>query len=157
MTCSGSHGPSGLRIENRAAHTFYIVFTGTLDLVQQWCIFNTQSTVFKESISLWPQSTHIRNESPGNDHGHSTRLRHTKILLILLRKHFFWNCWWEVVWAAFLETTAVVDVKGDLEEERPHECRLSDAGSNLQAWGHRTCGRLSSVIWGSSKIHLWAP
>lgn len=89
MTCSGSHNPSGLRIKRRAAHTFYIVFTGTLDLVQQWHIFNTQSMIFKESISLRPQTTHIRNESPGNDHGHSMRLRRTKILLILLGKHFF--------------------------------------------------------------------
>lgn len=89
MTCLESHNPSGLRIECRAAHTFYIVFTGTLDLVQQWRICNTQFMVFKESISLQPQSTHIRNESPGNDHGHSMRLRRTQILLILLGKHFF--------------------------------------------------------------------
>lgn len=101
-------------MEHRAAHTFYIVFKATLDLVQQRCLFHTQFMGFEESISLLPQSTHIRNESPGNDHGHSIRLRHPKIPSLLLGKQFFFfffNYWWAVVWLAFLGTTATVDAK----------------------------------------------
>lgn len=68
--------------------TFYIVVTAILDLVRQQCILDTPFMAFREAISLC--LSHVQNESPDNDHGHiRMRVRHTKILLILPGKKFF--------------------------------------------------------------------